>query len=175
MANTLTATVTNILHKRVSEEYAMQWANENYGVLATYIRKEFMDTIMKERLENNTNITLNKMNNIAQTLKNGYLIFESSSTTTKQWTDFYNLFKKEFNKELKNLNATNIKYSKMHFCLSGFFTSKTGQIYYFSLGDVRGSNINLMYRTATSYTDYKGGGNQWVKIESGMFDNMQIK
>lgn len=115
------------------------------------------------------------MNNILKTLETGYLYFESSSTTTKQWTDFYNSFKREFNKELKQLGATNIVYNKGHFCLTGFFTSKSGQIYYFSLGDVRSSNVNLMYRTADHYKDWKGGSNQWVHIHTDMHEQMIIK
>lgn len=115
------------------------------------------------------------MDKIAQTLETGYLYFESSSTTTKQWTDFYNLFKREFNKELKQVGATNIVYHKGHFGLSGFFTTKSGQIYYFSLSDVRGSNVNLMYRTADHYKDWKGGSNQWIQIQTGMHEQLRIK
>lgn len=115
------------------------------------------------------------MNKINDILSIGYKFFESSSTTTSQWTQFYNLFKKELNKELNKLGVTNIKYSKNHFCLSGFFTSKTGQIYYFSLSDVRSSNTNLLYRTATSYSDYSGGHNQYVRIENDMNEKLYIK
>lgn len=42
---TLVGTVTNILCKRVSEEEAMKFALENYGVLATYIRGEYIDEL----------------------------------------------------------------------------------------------------------------------------------
>jgi hypothetical protein len=115
------------------------------------------------------------MDNISTTLATGYLHFESSSGTTKQWSDFYNLFKREFNKELKKLGATNIVYHKGHFCLTGFFTSESGQIYYFSLSDVRSSNTQVMYRTADHYKDWRGGSNQWVHIHTDMHEQMMIK
>jgi len=41
----LTATVTNILYRRVTEEEAKQFALDNYGVLATYIRQQFVNDI----------------------------------------------------------------------------------------------------------------------------------
>jgi len=112
------------------------------------------------------------MEEIAKILAKGYLYFESSSTTTPQWTQFYNKFKSEFSKELKSIGATNIVFSKGHFCISGFFTSKDNRICYFSLGDVRGSQENLMYRSAQSYKDYSGGSNQWVRIAKGMGERM---
>lgn len=42
---TLKTTVTNILCKKVTEQEAMQWANDNYGILATYIRQEFINKL----------------------------------------------------------------------------------------------------------------------------------
>jgi hypothetical protein len=42
---TLTTTVTNILHKRVTEEQAKQFALDNYGILATYIRQQFISSL----------------------------------------------------------------------------------------------------------------------------------
>ena len=44
---TLTTAVTNILCKRVTDEQAKTFALENYGVLATYIRQEFINSIKK--------------------------------------------------------------------------------------------------------------------------------
>ena len=44
---TLTTTVTNILCKRVTYEQAKQFALDNYGVLATYIRGQLIDKIKK--------------------------------------------------------------------------------------------------------------------------------
>ena len=44
---TLTTTVTNLLNKRVIDEQAKQFALDNYGILATYIRQEFINKIKK--------------------------------------------------------------------------------------------------------------------------------
>ena len=44
---TLTTTVTNLLNKRVTDEQAKQFALDNYGILATYIRQEFINSIKK--------------------------------------------------------------------------------------------------------------------------------
>lgn len=100
--------------------------------------------------------------------------FESSSTLTPEFAQFYRTFKSEFTKELKSVGATDIVFSRGHFYVSGFCTIN-GQIWYFSLSDVRGSEYylpNLMYRTAKHYKDFTGGSNQWAKIEAGMTSRM---
>ena len=110
--------------------------------------------------------------------------FESSSGLTEEFRDFYNVFKREFRKELRSVGATEIKLSRGHFFVSGFFTVNE-QVYYFSLGDVRGMEYaltnfpdscssQLMYRTAKDYKDYTGGGNQWISIKSGMAKEMRL-
>lgn len=48
---TLTTAVTNILNKKVTDEYAKQFALDNYGILATYIRQQMLQGIMKERVK----------------------------------------------------------------------------------------------------------------------------
>ena len=112
--------------------------------------------------------------------------FESSSGTTQEFLNFVRTFKREFTKELKSIGATDIKIGKGHFYVSGFFTSVSGQVYYFSLSDVRGMDYaltnnpdnvqsQLMYRTARDYKDFTGGGNQWVTIKSGMAKEMNVK
>ena len=100
--------------------------------------------------------------------------FESSSGLTQEFKTFFQTFKKEFKKELETIGATNIVFSRGHFYISGFFTVDK-QIYYFNLGDVRGSEYrmpNLMYRTAEHYKDYTGGSNRHVDIETGMAEKM---
>lgn len=98
--------------------------------------------------------------------------FESSSGTTPQFNSFFSVFKKELSVELKKIGATDIKFSKGHFEVSGFFTVGS-QPYYFSLSDVRGLEYvrtpTLMYRTAKDYKDFTGGSNQWTDIGSDMF------
>lgn len=108
--------------------------------------------------------------------------FESSSSTTPEFLQFFRTFKKEFTKELQSIGASNIEIGKGHFYVSGFFTLGT-QAWYFSLSDVRGMDYGLanypdscmnklMYRTTKSYKDYTGGYNRYAKIESGMAKNM---
>ena len=47
--------------------------------------------------------------------------FESSSTLTPEFAQFYRTFKSEFTKELKSQGATEIEFHRGHFHLSGFF------------------------------------------------------
>lgn len=111
------------------------------------------------------------MNKSINLLKRG---FESSSGLTPEFSQFYRTFKSEFTKELKSIDATDIKFSRGHFYISGFYTID-GQAWYFSLSDVRGMEYRidrLMYRTADNYKDFRGGGNRWVDIELGMGQNM---
>lgn len=104
--------------------------------------------------------------------------FESSSVTTPEFASIFRTFKSEFTKELKSIGATDIQFSRGHFYLSGFFTASSGQIYYFSISDVRGSEYRLpqlMYRTAQHYKDYTGGCNQWIDLATGMGENLSLK
>lgn len=97
--------------------------------------------------------------------------FDSSSSLTPQFAEFFRMFKKEFTVLVKEIGGTDIRFSRGHFEVFGFFTAKTGQIYYFSLSDVRVFK-SFMYRTANSYKDWTGGFNQNVKIGPNMFDNI---
>ena len=93
--------------------------------------------------------------------------FQSSSSATPQFLQFFRDFKSELNKVLKTNGCTDIKIGKGHFYASGFFTHPNGQIYYFSISDprMRTSNPRLLFRTAKSYTDYTGGFNQYVEFK----------
>lgn len=110
--------------------------------------------------------------------------FESSSKTTPEFLNFVRTFKKEFTKELKSIGATDIQFSRGHFYITGFFTVNE-QSYYFSLPDVRSMNYclatnpdsyssQLLYRTAKDYKDFTGGSNQYVKIQTGMTNEMKL-
>jgi hypothetical protein len=93
--------------------------------------------------------------------------FESSSHETPQFAAFYTKFVKAVKLELKKINATEIKLSKGHFFISGFF--KVGeQCFYISLSDVRDNEANLLIRTAKDYKDYSGGANHYVEIDTYM-------
>lgn len=109
------------------------------------------------------------MKKTLQLLSSGFV---SSSGVTNQFLNFFKVFKKELTVELNKIGATDIKFNRGHFYVSGFFTVN-GQPYYFSLSDVRGleyvSNPTLMYRTAKDYKDFSGGSNQWTDIGEDMF------
>lgn len=47
--NNLISTVTNILNKKVTEEEAKQYALNNYGILATYIRQEYVKILTNKK------------------------------------------------------------------------------------------------------------------------------
>ena len=82
---------------------------------------------------------------------------------------------------MEKVGATNFKWNIGHYDITGFFTTTSGQIYYFSLSDVRwtypvaGYPHPMMYRTAQHHKDWTGGGNQWVNIEDGMSANMSLR
>ena len=100
--------------------------------------------------------------------------FESSSTLTPEFAQFYRTFKSEFTKELQTIGATDIVFNRGHFYISGFFTVDS-QAYYFSISDVRGSEYRmpqLYYRTAKHYKDFTGGSNRYVDIAPLMADKM---
>lgn len=105
--------------------------------------------------------------------------FESSSGLTPEFQQFFRTFKREFTKELHSVGATNVQMSRGHFYVSGFCTID-GQVWYFSLSDVRGMEYclnqscmgKLLYRTANDYKDYTGGQNRYATIETGMAEKM---
>ena len=121
------------------------------------------------------------MKNIIQNLLGGINYFGSSSANSPEFNKFYNSFKKVFKKELANINATDIEFSKGHFYLSGFF--RVGeQLMYFSISDVRhgfGFNRNdqpeMLIRTVQHNKDYSGGSNNYVVIEEGIAENIKRK
>jgi hypothetical protein len=91
--------------------------------------------------------------------------------------DFKNFFRKEksrITRILKEMGCSNIEMGYGFYYFSGFFTSKSGQIYYFSCSDVRHFGYEeLLYRTAKDYKDYGGGSNCYVKVNK--LKEMQIK
>jgi len=106
--------------------------------------------------------------------------FQNSTCITPEFTDFFNIFKKEFTDELELINCINIKFFKGHFDLFGFFTYKE-QAYYFSLPDIRNfrkqNNNNswmnrLLFRTVKDYSDYVGGLNRYTEIKPNMIKDI---
>lgn len=83
-------------------------------------------------------------------------------------SEFKSWFRKE-KKRITNILASNgcseIKLDYGFYYFSGFFTSKSGQVYYISCSDVRHFGYKqLLYRTAKNYKDYSGGCNQYIDI-----------
>lgn len=99
--------------------------------------------------------------------------FVSSCFKTRQYLTWHELFKKEFKKFLIEKGASKIDIGKSnHFDMNGFFTSKSGQIYYFSIGDLRWDKIRMLLRTAKNYKDYTGGSNCFASLLSAeLFEN----
>jgi len=92
--------------------------------------------------------------------------FESSSSRTPEYLAFHRLFKREFTALLKSFSATEVTISKPnHFDVSGFFRDKTGQAWYFRLGDLRGFKDSLLIRTAKDFRDFTGGANQYLNLK----------
>ena len=86
--------------------------------------------------------------------------FVSSCERTPQYREFHRVFKRDFTKFLKEHGCHTIEISKPnHFDVTGFFTDKKGQIWYFSFGDLRWSKGSMLIRTAKGYKDYTGGTN----------------
>jgi hypothetical protein len=90
---------------------------------------------------------------------------QSSSGVTEEWKSFYRKACSFFKKAVKEV-GTNLKMSRGHFEFSGFFTANDGRIYYISISDVRFFHEKkILIREATSYKDYTGGRNQYLKVD----------
>jgi len=83
-------------------------------------------------------------------------------------------FKTFFTKEtkhitiiLKSIGCTDIQMSRQFYYYYGFFTSPTGQPYYFSCSDVRFWKYEkILFRTVKNYNDYTGGHNQYIETNN---------
>lgn len=93
--------------------------------------------------------------------------FESSSGRTPQYLTWHRTFKREFTKFLQARGVTEIAIGKPnHFDMSGFFKAPNGQLWYFSIGDLRGFKENMLIRTAKHNRDFTGGMNQYATLRS---------
>ena len=117
------------------------------------------------------------MNELLKLIKMGDDYFGSSSRNTDEFNAFFRSFKKRMAKEVESVDGTDYEIAKGHFYLSGFFKTSTGQLYYFSLSDVRWNwgEPQLLYRTAEHNRDWTGGMNQYVNIGDGMVQKMNLK
>jgi len=88
-------------------------------------------------------------------------------------SDLGNDFKEFFRKEKRRLQSifkekgcSNFQMNYGFYYFSGFFTSPSGQVYYFSCSDVRHWGYDkLLIRTAKDYNDFTGGSNQYCGVK----------
>ena len=117
------------------------------------------------------------MKKTIQLLKAG---FESSSQETAEFNEFYKVFISEFKHELKKYYKVKDFYArKGHFYLYGFFKLEDNRIFYFSIMDVRYVDIpgkinRMLIRTAESFTDFRGGSNNYLTLAKDMFKDYQL-
>lgn len=105
------------------------------------------------------------MNTTLALLKQGFV---SSCETTPEFKQFTRTFKSEFGKLLQKLGSTGLECNNGHFFIYGFFNSANGQLWYFSLSDVRDMfrGGSLLIRTAEHRKDYYGGTNRYADMSS---------
>lgn len=90
----------------------------------------------------------------------------SGSDLGQDFKDFFRKEKKRIGDILKEKGCTNLEMNYGFYFFSGFFTSPSGQVYYFSCSDVRHFGYSqLLIRTAKNYTDFSGGYNQYCGIK----------
>jgi hypothetical protein len=95
--------------------------------------------------------------------------FESSSGATPEWNAFFLKAKEFFTEALKEISMGDMVIYKGHFYFSGFFTAKTGQVYYFSISDVRFFPGNhLLIRKARDFHDYAGATNHYLPVNKDL-------
>ena len=120
------------------------------------------------QLENEVNQI--KEANFKKASKNWFTLlnigYESASYRTEEYLTFCRVFKRQFKKLLNDtFDISKIDISKPnHFDQTGFFELKNGNIYYFSIEDLRWKPTFLL-RTAKSFKDYSGGSNDYCHTE----------
>ena len=72
------------------------------------------------------------MRQIQKLLQAGIRYFNSGTSNSPEFLDFFDKFRKAFRKEFNKIGATEYKFSRGHFYLSGFFKVQE-QIYYFNI------------------------------------------
>ncbi len=100
--------------------------------------------------------------------------FGSSCYTTPQWDSFYRKALNHFKRTLAPI-ADNLKMSKGHFYISGFFTRLSdSQVLYFMSDDFRYKSCHgsMILRTAKGYQDYTGGDNKTIDFDSNFEANL---
>lgn len=109
---------------------------------------------------------MTKLQKMEKEFCHGNYEFASSPCETKEFASFSRRLKNALKAELSDGNEI-AKYSKGHFDVTGFIRRADGKLFYFSVGDVRSwgvTHYDVMYRTASSLTDYRGGSNRWTNL-----------
>jgi hypothetical protein len=119
-----------------------------------------------------------KEDEFIQAANNWFTLLHVPYETSEQYIIFCRVFKKQFKKLLNdNFNIAKIEISKPnHYDQTGFFELCNGNIYYFSIGDLRWDKTFLI-RTARHFEDYTGGSNDYCNtkdIEQFMTDLRRI-
>ena len=96
--------------------------------------------------------------------------FESSCSKTPEYLAWHRLFKREFSKLLIDfLGCPKVEIGRPnHFDMSGFFQRPSGQLFYFSISDLRWSKETMLVRTANDWEDYTGGTNNFIPLSNEM-------
>ena len=90
--------------------------------------------------------------------------FESCSGRSPQYLEFHRVFKRELKEVLKPYTQEISIHKPNHFDISGFFKLNNGEIYYFSVSDLRWNKDMMLIRTAKDFKDYTGGSNDYLKL-----------
>ncbi len=91
----------------------------------------------------------------------------SGSDLSPQFKSWVRKEFKRITKELTKLGCTEIQFNYGFYFFSGFFKAPSGQVYYMLSSDVRHFRYErLIYRTAKDYSDFTGGGNNYVNKDS---------
>lgn len=99
----------------------------------------------------------------------------SGSDLSEDFKKFFHKERKRITKILLNKGCTDIKIEYGFYYFSGFFTSPSGQVYYFSCSDVRHfPYTQLLIRTAKNYKDYTGGANQYCRVDNASLENFKL-
>lgn len=90
----------------------------------------------------------------------------SGSDLGSDFKEFFRKEKKRIGNALKELGCSNLEMNYGFYYFSGFFTSPSGQTYYFQCSDTRHFGYKqILYRTAKDTSDFSGGSNQYVDVK----------
>ena len=100
----------------------------------------------------------------------------SGSDLGQEFKEFFRKEKNRLKKIFTEKGCRNFEMGYGFYYFSGFFTSPSGQIYYFSCSDVRDFGYDkLLIRTAKSYSDYTGGSNNYCNINKADLLNFRLQ